>query len=510
MPSSPAALSDATTDSLRLRAIATTAFHDHVLPAIHRDMPEVADRIVVTITSSVAYGTADRHSDLDVFVVFRREQDYRRYATALQKLIDGLNLGTVYGAVCDKGVRFELESLARSDLSRLFHHPEKTDNWHRQTEWLLFWFLESVPIHDPGGIHARLKGRAGRWPAPVLASRHEAARTRVATWTHTAQRELAATGYTYTALRAACYAATAALDLAYLTAGRYGPHPKWRHPHADRLLAEHPRALTALENMNRLARALIDLPDSPRAFGAALAEHQAEQAPPDTAATRPWAEALTAAAHRFADQHGVIWVAHDRSPGTRFLTAARTAAAAGEAVYLAEELGGDLLQRPGRSYDQALRIAAPLRWLAGSAPESQAVTRRRWLYLNFVIWRKLRVVAKARRRGHPFTCRWYQLQVIDHLTEARALLAGGQPPPLHRYTRQALSLLSPPWSDLLTTDAILGRLRDLDGYLMWAWGELEDVQQRLVARQLLPAAAVTDPLATQWDVQYWRYENLFV
>lgn len=508
-------------DSIRLRDIATDAWTEHLLPALRRHMPEIIDEVVVTITSSVAYGTADEHSDLDVFVIFRRERDYARYADQLQKLIERLDLDAVYGAVCDKGVRFELESLQRSDLSGLFYHPERARTWHRQTEWLLFWFLQSIPIHDPGGIHARLSRRAGHWPPPVLAARRESAQTKIVSWARTSRRQLAATGAGYVAVRAAGRAATAGLDLAYLTAGRFGPHPKWRHPHARRLLADHPAALDVLHAVERLGQVLIDLPDNPSTLSEALDAYEAALV--SEVPLSDWrAGALAGGALPFADRDGIVWVARDRSPATSFFAAARGAAAAGEVVYLADELGSDLLEQPGYSYDHALRIAPELRWLAEHAAggnltvpspilnEGPSIRLRRWLYFNFVIWRKLRVVAKSHRRRQPFTCRWYQLQVIDHLIEARANLADTQPPPLHRHTASSLAFLDRRWTELLAAGALPARLRDVDGFLSWGWEEYADIQRQLLARRLLPQAAASDPLSTQWDVQYWKYENLFI
>lgn len=212
------------TESVRLRDIATEAFHQHVLPAIRTSMPAVERQIVVVITSSVAYGTADQYSDLDVFVIFRREQDFRASAEPLGELIEGLRLDRMYGEVCDKGVRFELESLQRSDLSALYYHPTRA-NWCRQTEWLLSWFLDAVPIHDPAGVHARLARIAGEWPAATLQERLHDSRIRIARWSATSSRQAEREGLTFAVQRGACRAATAGLELAYLTAGRYAPHP---------------------------------------------------------------------------------------------------------------------------------------------------------------------------------------------------------------------------------------------------------------------------------------------
>jgi hypothetical protein len=179
-------------------------------------------------------------------------------------------------------------------------------------------------------------------------------------------------------------------------------------------------------------------------------------------------------------------------------------------VYLAEELGADFLPLGDRTYDSAMRVADSLRWLAGQTPAlGGAIERRRWLYINFVIWRKLRVVAKAEQRGLHFTRFWYQLQVIDHLVESLARLHGGFAPPPSAWSPKTLPFLEREWLDLLLTPRCSAFLKDVEGFVTWAWKEFASIQADLVRHALLPQRAVDDPLATQWEVQYWKYENLF-
>ncbi|WP_133259987.1 hypothetical protein [Streptacidiphilus pinicola] len=502
---------------MRLRDAAADAFQLHVLPAIRTSLPGVEDLLTATVTSSVAYGAADEHSDLDVFLVFRRERDYRAHAAALGALIDGLSLDELYGPICDKGMRFEIESLPRADLSRLYHHPENPDHWHQQSEWLLAWFLDSWPLHDPGGVHARMRRLAGTWPPAVLAARQDEAWTRVTTWTATALRLLHDEGTTYPAVRAAFRAATVGLEAAYLCAGRFAPHPKWRESYARRHLAHSPDACRVLASQQQLAEVLAHPPYRSEDLAEALEEHQDRQKPPGDGQEPclDWHGPLTAASDTFADRHGRIHLLRRRAPGALVLGAARAAAHAGETVYLAGETGYDLLlsQRPG--YDHSMRVSEPLRWLhahglrGDPAGDTSATENLRWRYLNFVLWRKLRVVDKTRRRGLHFTCRWYQLQVVDHLLEAETLLAGTHAPPLHRLTRAPRGFTRPPLAGLLDEARADTGLSDVGAFLSQGWRDLAGVQDRLVRHRLLDPRDVTDPLAGQWDVQYWKYENLF-
>jgi predicted nucleotidyltransferase len=150
------------------------AFTTTVLPALREHYPQIVDDILVTVTSSVAYGTADPLSDLDVFIIFRRHNDYLRYGDRVDALIQGLNLNATHAHLCDKGLRFELESLHRADLSNLYRNPRSSHAWAEQTEWLLFWALNSVPIHDPSGMRHRLRETCSWYPpagGPTTADR---------------------------------------------------------------------------------------------------------------------------------------------------------------------------------------------------------------------------------------------------------------------------------------------------------------------------------------------------
>lgn len=508
---------DPSPDSVRLREAATDAFKQHLLPAIRHHLPDVEDLLTATITSSVAYGAADQHSDLDVFLIFRRESDYRRYAEALGQLIESLRLDQLYGQLCDKGMRFEIESLPRSDLSRLFHHPERVENWHQQTEWLLAWFLDSHPLHDPFGVHARLQQRAGHWPPAVLAARQDDAWTRITTWTATARRVLAGDGPSYPGVRAAFRAATAGLEAAYLQAGRFAPHPKWREAHAGPHLADDPAACAMLAAQSDLAHVLASPPYRTDEITAALDRHLAVQGPlqHEEAPLPQWQAVLADAADTFADSSGTIRVVRQRVPGADVLRAVREATRAGATVYLASETGRDQLAGERLDYDRCMRISEPLRHLydqhrPGLLPgEAEHIRRRHWRCINFLIWRKLRVVDKAARRGRLFTCRWYQLQVVDHLAEARALLAGTHAPPLHRLEVDTMPYLTAELAQQIGGPRADVCFADVTEFLTWGWREFADLQNTLVLEGLLGRRDVADPLASQWDVQYWKYENLF-
>ena len=402
----------------------------------------------------------------------------------------------------------------------MYYHPNRQQTWLRQTEWLLCWLRDSIPVYDPAGVHAKFIARAGRWPEPVARARELAARARIDTWAAVTRSETRSNGLTFAALRAAMRVATAGLDLAYLVARRYGPHPKWRQMMAHRLLEDDRRAAAILAPLDALAGVLAALDRTPADICGAV-DHFADAVRHEDLEVADWRAALRHHAVPVAVPSGAYWLATAPTTDPYLYAAARIAAHAGEHVYLADELGTHHVLARGRSYDTALRIADEVRWSikhghsALDAPtfkvhDSVSIAGRRWRYLNFVIWRKLRVVDKASRRGQPFTCRWYQLQVLDHLTQALARLAGDFAPPPHLHTavrpdrpdNELCQVLADP-------QALSALLADVPTFLRCGWDQLGRLQRALLASGQIAADAIDDPLATQWDVQYWKYENLF-
>ena len=58
------------TTSDKILKIARDVFYNDIYPAIINKFPELKQKFLVNITSSVAYGTADKFSDLDMFLIF--------------------------------------------------------------------------------------------------------------------------------------------------------------------------------------------------------------------------------------------------------------------------------------------------------------------------------------------------------------------------------------------------------------------------------------------------------
>jgi hypothetical protein len=134
----------------QIRATGVIAVKEHILPLIAHRRSDLLDRFCITINSSVAFGLADAHSDLDMFLSFYEHEDYVAHAAVLDGLLKAeLRLPPELHAVCDKGIRVELESFRRSDVEQLVAQPQDRDANMRQTDWLLHWFLNAVTVYDP-------------------------------------------------------------------------------------------------------------------------------------------------------------------------------------------------------------------------------------------------------------------------------------------------------------------------------------------------------------------------
>ena len=117
------------TASDKILKIARDVFYNDIYPAIINKFPELKQKFLVNITSSVAYGTADKFSDLDMFLIFYYQKDYIKYAAKLSKFVENLDFPDHKNSF-DKGIRLELESLARSDVSDIIYNPQNRNNWY--------------------------------------------------------------------------------------------------------------------------------------------------------------------------------------------------------------------------------------------------------------------------------------------------------------------------------------------------------------------------------------------
>ena len=144
--------------------------------------------------------------------------------------------------------------------------------------------------------------------------------------------------------------------------------------------------------------------------------------------------------------------------------------------------------------------------------ESDTVRLKRALYANFVIWRKIRVIEKSLKRDLPFVTLWYSSEVILEILRAYYRLAGGWIDWLD--TPSHLNQLDIPevFRDLLLTPGALqdhflaGKQHHLTTIFWRTYWTLQDNWRR---KKWVEQAHLEDPLATQFEIEYWKYEGLF-
>ena len=501
-----------------LAELARHAFFEHVLPALRTELPELVHRIIVTVGSSVAYGLADRHSDLDCFIIFIFGRDYALYAARVDRLIRSLPFPRWYSTVCDKGVRFELESLARSDISRIYRHPGNATSWLRQTDWLMHWFGRGLVIYDPTNVMRRFNEACGAYPADVAGVKCRRAMIKARILYSRLSRDRVNKHGSLVWLGRVWRVLNAALDMSYWSAREFSPHPKWKYT----LAQSRPVGILQRSIVSDVANVLdgIEMEDRPKvvAYVNRIVERMASEPYPVPPATRI----------RPADLVDLrcptpTWLLTEGRVDPQRLNEVSTAVSRGQEVFLAEDLGSPFWNHQRPSYDSALRVSDIARHLAHRhgaripvPPETSSIVRRRWIYLHFIIWRKIRVIGKAVQRGQRLNVLGYTFQVVAHLLEAASRLRGGFLAPDADWPKTCAGdptigdVLGPDLDAFLLRPTLTSELLASPGALVDAlWRMHRNVQRELVRCSLLSERWARDPLSSQFIAQYWKYENLF-
>ena len=126
-------------------------------------------------------------------------------------------------------------------------------------------------------------------------------------------------------------------------------------------------------------------------------------------------------------------------------------------------------------------------------------------YLNFIIWRKIRVIEKAIQRKNLLNQEWYSNQVIEHLIEIMLRLKGyNLPNELIQIHAIKKSNFLEKEVNLLIKSLKLPIKERVDIY----WRIFHTVQNYLKKKKILSSYNLNNPLITQFDIEYWKYENL--
>jgi hypothetical protein len=144
--------------------------------------------------------------------------------------------------------------------------------------------------------------------------------------------------------------------------------------------------------------------------------------------------------------------------------------------------------------------------------ENDALRRKRALYANFIIWRKIRVIEKSVKRNLPFVTLWYTAEAVLEILSAYYRLAGDHIDWLDDLSPIGEFNIPDAFGELLLRPGALqahfvrGEQQHLTAIL---WQTYRALQDRWRREEWVNKANLEDPLATQFEIEYWKYEGLF-
>lgn len=506
--------------SNKLQRIARRAFYDYVLPMIKKKFPQIEERFLVNITSSVAYGVADQYSDLDLFIIFEYHRDYEQFSKPLEAAINRIEFPKEFYTICDKGVRFELESLRRSDISKIFYNPDSDKVWMHQTDWLMYWFLNAVTIYDPSKLSERFRNGRLFYPDHILESKIYF--TILSMWSDYFSLRRKKSVFNYYSLKKVFRILSRALDIYYWFNKSYTPHPKWKYRLAvltkkkynySVVLNYLDEVLNAVVNQD-VTKALNDIEELINYW-----EKVANLAFTDRCS--------------FVSKHKLMninlgnqdkYLVQNSLIDHKCFKKLKSCIYSGKNLLYPFELGHFHFNRRGYNYDIAMRISDHYRYLMRKKRdqsnykiyENPNIKRKRFRYYNFVIWRKIRVVEKALKRNDLFLYIWYCIQVIDCLFEVIFRLLG-EFIPLNEDYAQVIKQKSSKYLQIdkkLLEIAEGKELTDVliktENFASFCWKIYHYLQSIFLKEGFVNEREVQCPLDTQFEVEYWKYENLFL
>ena len=446
------------TTSKEIEKIAHTAFEKYIYPAIVQNIPEIKDKFIVNITSSVAYGTADKYSDLDMFLIFYEQKDYIRYHKELTTLCSSIQYPDSYYTKFDKGIRIELESLSRADVKNIISHPEKEKNWLGLSGWLMYWFINSITIYDPKGLLTTARKYLSKYPDKIaeikrLQIKEENTRIKVSL----RKESIYSAFLTFDKI---VRLLNAYIDYFFLEQSSFIPHPKWKYSIFEK---ECPKI-----NVSRLNNIIDKLFEEEQLF-------EDDFAFVPCISTQPNSKI--------------------RSHETNSMT----------------DIGN-------LSYDRFMRISNQEKWAQNEHISiSDTLQKKVIKYYNFIIWRKIRVYEKSIKRQIRFVQLYYGLNICIDILTVLFMFNKKYMPPIESFQQQnieeVLSILpenlKEEWSSLLSKKAMEWIIGKPDIFIDFTWKTYHVIQREWYQRKLITQKAIRDPLNTQFEIEYWKYENLF-
>lgn len=510
--------------SEQLQRVAIQAFYDYVLPMIKRDFPQIEKRFLVNITSSVAFGVADQYSDLDMFIIFEHHRDYEKFAEPLEQAINQIQFPQEFHMICDKGVRFELESLRRSDLSKVFRHYDHSEAWMYQTDWLMHWFVNAITIYDPNNLAKRFKKQCSFYPEHILQSKIYFSILSMWTDYFLLKKKSQDPIFSYYSLKAVFRILSRALDVYYWRNSSYTPHPKWKYRLAVLLKNQYGYSDT-LGYVDGVLEAILkrNLADCCNRIQKLInyLEIDINLNPID----RDSSSVCKGVVKTNIGQRA-IYLVEDMVINKSRYEELRSFIFSGKKILYPTEIGHFHFKRPGYNYDIAMRISDQFRYLMSmqnqevpriKIHESKSIRRKRFRYYNFIVWRKIRVVEKALKRNDRFVYVWYSIQVVDYFFEITFRLMN-EFMPLKEISNEAIKKLSNQYlniDDLLWKIASGHEFMDIvinksENFVQFCWETFHYLQSIFLQKGFINEKEAEWPLDTQFEIEYWKYENLFL
>ncbi|MBU4369294.1 hypothetical protein KKG58_00850, partial [Patescibacteria group bacterium] len=173
--------------------------------------------------------------------------------------------------------------------------------------------------------------------------------------------------------------------------------------------------------------------------------------------------------------------------------------------YLIEETG--LSYNRKVDYDKVLRVQ--YKYLQAQIDDHffthDEIYKKVVLYLVFIIWRKIRVATKAPLRKNFFNQKWYDLQVFEHFVELIAILE--KRALVHEYYQKEFLIKDKKFKNISTSllkSFELSQEEKNDFY----WKCYNGLTNYILKKKILSEFQVKNPLIIQFEIEYWKYENL--
>ncbi len=476
------------------------AFFEYVLPRIEEKYPATIGKFFVILTSSVAYGIADKYSDLDIFIIFPEHKDYLKYHRKMQSLIDSIEYPANYYDICDKGIRFEFESFLKSDILNIVKN-QSDNNWLNQTEWLLCWFINSVAIYDPIEVFANTKKKLLFFPKKIIEIK--ANNSLISLLKYRQILSLTKDKYVFDVYY--FKSLKKIMDLIFWSEEMFVPHPKWSF-YLSRYVSSLGRqfyksASVVLDNneknkvlfIEKWINIIVSRCGKKLCMDERLIKYIANEYRYDVRKKYP------------TDRNFYFKNYLEPIKKIDLIFAYLDKERLDKQYYLIEEIG---LNYKGRmNYDKLLRRQD--KYLLHHNDDyllvGDDIFKKVILYLVFIIWRKIRVATKAPLRKNFFNQQWYNLQVLEHFIEFIARLEK------RAFVHENKQL------DFLRSDRKFKKVADLllrtlelsqDEKIKIYWECYNNLTKYILENNILTEFQVKNPLVIQFDIEYWKYENL--